>query len=188
MAGDAPSANAPTKATTELAVANAPAKDAPTVAKADSGNSGAVAADEKGHAANSGEAKDNAGEKKQDDAAQSATDETGKSAGEQKESAAAAGSKSAKKAAATPRLSKKKSSVNMKGKGTPKKTVDVNLKFEPGNHVMAKMRSYPPWPAIILNQELLPGLLKDGPPKGGKTAPSEAWKTHYPVMFLGTLE
>ena len=89
--------------------------------------------------------------------------------------------------------SRRKSLANLKGKGAPGKEKEPK-KYEPGQYVMAKMRSYPPWPAIVLNQELLPEvLLKPGGTgrvknKSLESVGSAAWHTQYPIMFMGTHE
>ncbi|RPB00828.1 hypothetical protein L873DRAFT_1678875 [Choiromyces venosus 120613-1] len=96
----------------------------------------------------------------------------------------------------TPKPTKKKSSANLKGK-TPRSTkkAAVDVDYQPGMNVLAKMRTFPPWPAIILSDELLPeALLKTKPSgksgkKGEASAPAApAAPTSWPVMFMGTNE
>lgn len=95
-----------------------------------------------------------------------------------------------KKGGATPKMSKKKSLANLKAKDTPKKTVP-EINYEPGMYVLAKMRRYPPWPAIILNDDLLPEFLQKSRPNAriGKakdaSAPPPNPPRHWPVMYLG---
>jgi hypothetical protein len=91
----------------------------------------------------------------------------------------------AAKKKSVPKPSRKKSLGSTK-KSTPAKTTSV--KFEPGNYVIAKMRSYPPWPAIVLSKELLPEVMKKGKPKSLETLGPSAWNTQYPILFMGTYE
>ncbi|CAZ82361.1 unnamed protein product [Tuber melanosporum] len=99
-------------------------------------------------------------------------------------------------ATTTPKPTKKKSSANLKGKtprSTKKAVVDVD--YQPGMSVLAKMRTFPPWPAIILSDELLPEALVRTKPSGksgkkGEASASAAPSapTSWPVMFMGTNE
>jgi hypothetical protein len=98
------------------------------------------------------------------------------------------------KTKSTPKASsRRKSLANLKGKGAPGKEKELK-KYEPGQYVMAKMRSYPPWPAIVLNQELLPEVLLKPIGTGRvknrslESVGSAAWHTQYPIMFMGTHE
>lgn len=108
--------------------------------------------------------------------------------------------KSKKKSPATPAkatpksAARKKSLANLKNNNTPSKPKNPDVKYEPGMQVLAKMRTFPPWPAVILSEELLPeALLKTRPStknprtKGSSTAPSEE-RRHWPVIYMGTLE
>lgn len=108
--------------------------------------------------------------------------------------------KSKKKTPATPAkatpksAARKKSLANLKNNNTPSKAKNPDVKYEPGMQVLAKMRTFPPWPAVILSEELLPeALLKTRPSsknprtKGASTAQSEE-RRHWPVIYMGTLE
>lgn len=54
--------------------------------------------------------------------------------------------------------------------------------FVPGKIWMAHMKSYPPWPAMILPEELLSTQLQSTAPKDGK------WEHWFPVLWLATWE
>lgn len=105
--------------------------------------------------------------------------------------------KSKKKSPATPApksAARKKSLANLKNSNTPAKSKNADVKYEPGMQVLAKMRTFPPWPAVILSEELLPeALLKTRPStknprtKGSSAAPSDE-RRHWPVIYMGTLE
>jgi len=106
-------------------------------------------------------------------------------------SAAGAASSAATPARKTPKPSKKKSLANMK-KTPGKNAAAADQRFKPGDYVMAKMRSFPPWPAIVLSKELLPEIMLAGP-AGGKaksleTIGAAAWETQYPIFYMGTYE
>jgi len=99
-------------------------------------------------------------------------------------------------ATTTPKPSKKKSSANLKGK-TPRSTkkAAADVEYQPGMSVLAKMRTFPPWPAIILSDETLPEALLRAKPSGksgkkGEASASAApsTPTSWPVMFMGTNE
>lgn len=98
-------------------------------------------------------------------------------------------------AKSTPKsAAKKKSLANLKSNGTPAKVKNADVNYEPGMQVLAKMRTFPPWPAVILSEELLPeALLKTRPSnknprtKGSSAEPAEV-KRHWPVMYMGTNE
>lgn len=105
--------------------------------------------------------------------------------------------KSKKKSPATPApksTARKKSLANLKNNNTPSKSKNADVKYEPGMQVLAKMRTFPPWPAVILSEELLPeALLKTRPSnknprtKGSSNAPSDE-RRHWPVIYMGTFE
>lgn len=108
--------------------------------------------------------------------------------------------KTKKKAPATPAkatpksAARKKSLANLKNNNTPSKAKNPDVKYEPGMQVLAKMRTFPPWPAVILSEELLPeALLKTRPSsknprtKGSSTASPDE-RRHWPVIYMGTLE
>jgi hypothetical protein len=94
-----------------------------------------------------------------------------------------------KKGKATPKMSKKKSQANLKKKSAAE-TADI--KYEVGQHVIAKMRGFPPWPAIILSKELLPEMMLKKPAGGNakslESLGDAAWNAHYPILYMGTYE
>ncbi|CUS10212.1 unnamed protein product [Tuber aestivum] len=99
-------------------------------------------------------------------------------------------------ATTTPKPTKKKSSGNLKGK-TPRSTkkAAADVDYQPGMNVLAKMRTFPPWPAIILSDDLLPEALLRTKPSGKSGKKGEASAsvapsapTSWPVMFMGTNE
>jgi hypothetical protein len=102
-----------------------------------------------------------------------------------KESTAAAAQTPARKKS----ISRKKSNANLKK--TPKKPAE-DKSFSPGDLVMTRLKGYPPWPSIVLSEELLPEALKNGPQPGKKAVggglPASAWKTQYPIFFLGSYD
>jgi hypothetical protein len=88
-----------------------------------------------------------------------------------------------------------------KGKKLNKKKSVVNLQLggKPGDYYWARLKGYPPWPAIICDEEMLPesllasrpvsttradGSLRDDFKEGGKNAKERT----FPVMFLATNE
>jgi hypothetical protein len=111
-------------------------------------------------------------------------------------------------AAATPTTNgkdKKRKSVGgvpeHKGKKLNKKKSMPNLQLDckPGQYYWARLKGYPPWPAIICDEEMLPesllasrpvsttradGSLRDDFKEGGKNAKERT----FPVMFLATNE
>ncbi|KAB8237984.1 PWWP domain protein [Aspergillus alliaceus] len=75
----------------------------------------------------------------------------------------------------------------------------TNLNAKPGDYFLARLRSYPPWPSIICDEEMLPQTLLDSRPvtaqradgtyredyaEGGKRAHERT----FPVMFFETNE
>ncbi|KAA8895114.1 hypothetical protein FN846DRAFT_354534 [Sphaerosporella brunnea] len=187
MAEDAPTTRAD-EATKENAPADVPATvaDAPA-AQEKSADEGVESSDKK------------ASEEVADKPAATTTPEqSGKANGAEKpaegESAAAvaapAKTPASKKGRPPPKsASKKKSLANLK----KSKTVEApDIKYEVGQHVMARMRSYPPWPAIILSKELLPDFLVNksatGNTKALESLGDAAWNTQYPIFFMGTYE
>ncbi|KAE8148696.1 hypothetical protein BDV25DRAFT_13682 [Aspergillus avenaceus] len=75
----------------------------------------------------------------------------------------------------------------------------TNLHAKPGEYYLARLRSYPPWPSIICDEEILPQTLRESRPvtaqrsdgtyredyaDGGKRAHERT----FPVMFLETNE
>jgi hypothetical protein len=88
-----------------------------------------------------------------------------------------------------------------KGKKLNKKKSMPNLQLncKPGDYYWARLKGYPPWPAIICDEEMLPesllasrpvsttradGSLREDFKEGGKNAKERT----YPVMFLATNE
>lgn len=99
---------------------------------------------------------------------------------------------------------KRKSSGNVpehKAKANRRKsqTRPTNLYAKPGEYYLARLRSYPPWPSIVCDEEILPQTLLETRPvsamrpdgtyredhaDGGKRAHERT----FPVMFLYTNE
>lgn len=88
-----------------------------------------------------------------------------------------------------------------KGKKLNKKKSMPNLQLDckPGDYYWARLKGYPPWPAIICDEEMLPesllasrpvsttradGSLREDFKEGGKNAKERT----FPVMFLATNE
>jgi hypothetical protein len=80
-----------------------------------------------------------------------------------------------------------------------KSMAELHLDVQPGEYWFVQMKGYPPWPAIICDEEMLPTTLLDKRPvsarrpdgsyredfqEGGKNVRDR----RYPVMFLGTNE
>lgn len=75
----------------------------------------------------------------------------------------------------------------------------LHLDVEPGQFWFVQMKGYPPWPAVICDDEMLPASLLSSRPVSAKNADGryradfeEGGKNvrdrRYPVMFLGTNE
>lgn len=75
----------------------------------------------------------------------------------------------------------------------------TNLDAQPGDFYLARLRSYPPWPSVICDEEMLPpvllttrpvtaiqsdGTFKEPYADGGKKVSDRT----YPIMFLHTNE
>lgn len=88
-------------------------------------------------------------------------------------------------------ITKKKSHGNLKRKSTGGPAAS-DIKYEIGQYVLAKMRSFPPWPAIVLSKELLPEIMAVKPNSGNskslETLGNAAWTTQYPIFYMGTYE
>ncbi|TGZ81854.1 hypothetical protein EX30DRAFT_371061 [Ascodesmis nigricans] len=86
-------------------------------------------------------------------------------------------------------VSRRKSMGNLKK--TPKKPAEEKS-FAPGDLVLTRLKGYPPWPSIVLSEELLPEVMKKGPLGGkrsvGEGMPASAWKTQFPIFFLGSYD
>ncbi|EXJ80677.1 hypothetical protein A1O3_06961 [Capronia epimyces CBS 606.96] len=83
-----------------------------------------------------------------------------------------------------------------KKKSTPKIT---NLHAQPGEYYFARLKSYPPWPSIICDEEMLPDILLNTRPVTTKKADGTYNEPYadggkkvtdrtFPVMFLHTNE
>jgi hypothetical protein len=86
-----------------------------------------------------------------------------------------------------------------KGLSRKKSMPNLHLDAKPGQYWYVLMKSYPPWPAIICDEEMLPesllskrpvsamrpdGTYREDYADGGKNARER----RFPVMFLGTNE
>ncbi|KAL9108872.1 MAG: hypothetical protein Q9227_006403 [Pyrenula ochraceoflavens] len=75
----------------------------------------------------------------------------------------------------------------------------THLDAEPGEYYFARLKSYPPWPSVICDEEMLPtsllstrpvttrqqdGTYREAYGDGGK----RAWERTFPIMFLHTNE
>lgn len=85
-------------------------------------------------------------------------------------------------------------------KPTKKKSMpNLHLDCKPGEHYWARLKGYPPWPAIICDEDMLPetllqtrpvstarpdGQLREDFKEGGKNAKERT----FPIMFLSTNE
>lgn len=75
----------------------------------------------------------------------------------------------------------------------------THLDAQPGDFYLARLRSYPPWPSIIADEDMLPEVLLNSRPVTARQADG-SWKEPYvdggkkvgdrtfPVMFLHTNE
>lgn len=98
--------------------------------------------------------------------------------------------------------SKRKSggATENKGKQNNKRKSQVNqVHAKPGEYYLARLRSYPPWPSIVCDEEILPqslietrpvsayrpdGTIREDYSEGGKRGHERT----YPVMFFHTNE
>ena len=70
----------------------------------------------------------------------------------------------------------------------------THLDAQPGEYYLARLKSYPPWPSIICDEEMLPDILLNSRPvttkkdeayaDGGKKVADRT----FPIMFLHTNE
>ena len=87
----------------------------------------------------------------------------------------------------------------MKKLNKKKSMVSLNLECKPGEFYWARLKGYPPWPAIICDEQMLPesllatrpvsttrpdGSIRDDFKEGGKNAKERT----FPIMFLYTNE
>lgn len=121
------------------------------------------------------------------------------------EKAAEANSASAEPASdGTPKDKKKKPVGGVpehknKKLGKKKSMPTLRLECKPGEYYWARLKGYPPWPAIVCDEEMLPesllatrpvstarpdGSLRDDFKEGGKNAKERT----FPIMFLHTNE
>jgi len=106
-------------------------------------------------------------------------------------------------AASAKKNQKRRSSVVPEHKGKKlnrkKSMATMNLDAKPGDYFWARLKGYPPWPAIICDEEMLPESLLGTRPvtamrfDGTYRADYDDEGKHardrtYPVMFLGTNE
>ncbi|KAF2217777.1 hypothetical protein CERZMDRAFT_80456 [Cercospora zeae-maydis SCOH1-5] len=83
--------------------------------------------------------------------------------------------------------------------GRKKSMITLRLDCKPGEYYWARLKGYPPWPAIVCDEEMLPesllatrpvstarpdGSLRDDFKEGGKNAKERT----FPIMFLHTNE
>lgn len=104
-----------------------------------------------------------------------------------------------------PSAPKRKSSAGVaehKGKKLNKKKSVAkltNIDAQPGEYYIARLKSYPPWPSIICDEEMLPDVLLNSRPVTTKKADgsyNEAYadggkkvtERTFPIMFLYTNE
>lgn len=107
--------------------------------------------------------------------------------------AASSGKSKRKSSGAVPEHKQKKTI------GKRKSMVNLNLDVQPGDHYWARLKGYPPWPAVICDESMLPEVLLASRPvstmrpdgtyredfqDGGKNVKDRT----YPIMFLHTNE
>lgn len=138
-----------------------------------------------------------------------AAPESAQAGGATQEDAEAVADKSAVETNGTPAVKKssneKRKSTSVpehKGKKLNKKksTAKItHLDAKPGEHFFARLKSYPPWPAIVCDEEILPTNLSSTRPVTTKKADGTYNELYadggkkvnertFPVMFLGTNE
>lgn len=75
----------------------------------------------------------------------------------------------------------------------------THLDAKPGDYFFARLKSYPPWPAIVCDEDILPSTLLNNRPVTTKKADGTYNEPYadggkkvnertYPVMFLHTNE
>ena len=110
------------------------------------------------------------------------------------EATAASGKKDSKRRSSAGVPEHKTKKLNKK-----KSMVSLRLDCKPGEYYWARLKGYPPWPAIICDEQMLPesllasrpvsttrpdGSLRDDFKEGGKNAKERT----FPIMFLSTNE
>lgn len=147
---------------------------------------------------NPNEAAMTAAEQEESTSAKEASEASAKNAGDTQHGATAS-----PPATSVKKNQKRRSSVIPEHKGKKlnrkKSAATMNLDAKPGDYFWARLKGYPPWPAIICDEEMLPeSLLATRPVTAmrvdgtyrrdyddeGKNARDRT----YPVMFLGTNE
>lgn len=85
----------------------------------------------------------------------------------------------------TASAARRKSTGNLKGAATPKKP---SMTVEAGDLLLARLRGYPPWPAIVLDEELtqMTVLWASKPKAYGAPNVDERYRV-YPVAYLPDL-
>lgn len=79
------------------------------------------------------------------------------------------------------------------------KTKMTNLDAKPGEYYLARLKSYPPWPSVICDEEMLPEVLLKSRPRAAKKDDGTYYEDYadggknvtqrsFPVMFLHTNE
>lgn len=103
--------------------------------------------------------------------------------------------------ASTKKSAKRKSGgiPEHKSKQNRRKSVANQVHAKPGEYYLARLRSFPPWPSIVCDEEMLPqslletrpvsayradGTIRDEYAEGGKRAHERT----YPIMFFQTNE
>jgi hypothetical protein len=103
--------------------------------------------------------------------------------------------------ASTKKSAKRKSGGIPEHKSKPnrRKSIANQVQAKPGEYYLARLRSFPPWPSIVCDEDILPqslqesrpvsayradGTIRDEYAEGGKRAHERT----YPVMFFQTNE
>ncbi|SPO00854.1 uncharacterized protein DNG_03602 [Cephalotrichum gorgonifer] len=185
----------------DVATTTAPATDAPDAPapqadkeeakEAQPGDKGEVSEAEKAADATESEAKPEKSNEKTDEPADVEMKDTTEEKGEE----AAADKAKAPRRKSTGGAESKGKKLNKK----QSKARILNLSAKPGDHYLVKLKGFPPWPAVICDEDMLPGpiiasrpvtaIRADGTYRedfgdGGKRAGDRT----YPVMYLYTNE